>query len=93
MLSTLEGYGYRRFKLVSQAIHSTRSMPRPEREGTYVDARFSQHSSGPFGEESPGPWHTAEQVRERYLATRVRMRYAAARGGEVGGWFDIHAGL
>ncbi len=131
MLSMLEEYGYRRFKLVNQAVHWTRRMPDPPLEGEFVDVRFTKHSSGPFGEESPGPWLSGEQVRERFRRTikqqaarieysasgRVlgipmtrfhrpllwlynsrpvtwsRLRYAEKRGVEVGGWFDIHAGL
>jgi FkbM family methyltransferase len=131
MLAMLEGYGYRRFKLVNQAVHWTRTMPNPPLEGAYVDAQFTKHSSGPFGEEAPGPWLSGDQVRERFRTTikqqaarieysasgRVlgipmarfhrpmlwlynsrpvtwsRIKYAEKRGVEVGGWFDIHAGL
>ncbi len=131
MLSMLESYGYRRFKLVNQAIHSMRRLPDPPLEGRYVDVRFTKHSSGPFGEEAPGPWLSGEQVRERFRrtvkqqaarieysangtvlgipmarfhrplmwlyntgpVTKARVRYAQARGVEVGGWFDIHASL
>lgn len=81
MLSMLESYGYRRFKLVNQAIHSTRRMPNPPLEGNYVDVRFTKHMSGPFGEESPGEWLSVEAVRERYLATirqqALRIEYSA----------------
>jgi FkbM family methyltransferase len=66
MLSALEDCGYRRFKLVNQAVHPMRRMPNPPLEGKYIDARFTKHSSGPFGEESPGVWLTCEQIRDRF---------------------------
>jgi FkbM family methyltransferase len=131
LLDELSGYGYRRFKLVNQAIHETRKLPYPALEGNYVKARFDKHSSGPFGEESPGKWLDRSEVAARYQdvlrrqaarieysasgkvlgipmsrfhtplmalynagpVTWARHRYAAARGVEVGGWFDIHAAL
>jgi len=76
MLRMLDTYGYRRFKLVNQATHWMRRLPDPPLEGVYVDARFTKHHSGPFGEESPGPWMTLDQVTDRYLAT---LRQQAAR--------------
>ena len=81
MLSMLESYGYRRFKLVNQALHDTLTLPRPPLEGSYVEARFTKHCSGPFGEESPGRWLSMEEIRERVLATTrqqaVRIEYEA----------------
>ena len=129
-IDTLAGRGYQRFKLVNQALHPTYRAPQPALEGEYVDVRFSKHSSGAFGEESPGPWLTRDEVVDRFrstverqalrveytakgkvlgipvsflhrplravynnaLVTRVRTWYAARRGVEAGGWFDIHAG-
>lgn len=131
LLAELESYGYDRFKLVNQAIHETRTLPNPPLEGSYVEAHFNKHSSGPFGEESPGAWLSRAEVAERYEevlrrqaarieysasgkilgipmsrlhkplmaiynvrpVTWLRHRYAAARGVEIGGWFDIHASL
>jgi len=131
ILDLLVSYGYRRFKLVNQALNPAIVNPRPPLEGGYVHKEFSLHSSGPFGEETPGEWVDADQVRQsfssmaerqavraRYTATGKvlgiplarfhrqlewaynvgpvrwgRTRWAAWRGAEVGGWFDIHAGL
>jgi FkbM family methyltransferase len=87
MLAMLERYGYRRFKMVNQATHSTRRMPNPPREGKYVDARFTKHSSGPFGEESPGSWLTRAEVTQLFHRTvkqqAVRIEYSA-RGSVAG---------
>jgi FkbM family methyltransferase len=131
MVRLLGEYGYRRFKLVNQALNPSVRCPDPAREGDYVDARFGHYSSGPFGEESPGEWVTADEVLDRYArvargqairasytasgrilgipvgrvhrqlewvynaaAVRwTRSRWAAVRGTEVGGWFDLHAAL
>ncbi len=87
LLSRLTDYGYTRFKLVNQATHSMTRMPNPPLEGRYVDARFTKHSSGPFGEETAGAWLTAEQVADRLLATvkqqAARIEYSA-RGTVLG---------
>ena len=48
--------GYRRFKVVNQRLNRKIELPNPAREGRYVDHRFSGYNSGPFGEETPGPW-------------------------------------
>jgi FkbM family methyltransferase len=76
LLDLLESYGYRRFKLVNQAVHESRRLPDPPLEGRYVDVRFTKHHSGPFGEESPGTWVTRAEVEDHYL--RV-LRQQAAR--------------
>lgn len=81
MLAMLEGYGYRKFKLVNQAVHSTLRLPNPPLEGLYAEPRFSKHSSGPFGEEAPGDWLTGQEVRQRFHATikqqALRIEYSA----------------
>lgn len=87
MLSMLEGYGYRRFKLVNQATHSRRQLPSPPLEGRYAEPRFTKHSSGPFGEETPGAWLMAPQLLERFHRTvkqqAARIEYSA-RGSVLG---------
>jgi FkbM family methyltransferase len=130
-IDTLARLGYRRFKLVNQALNPMHRPPSPPLEGGYVDMQFSKHSSGAFGEESPGSWQPRDAVVDRFLTTvsrqslrveytargrilgvpvsslhrpmravynntlvtRARTWYAARRGIEAGGWFDIHAGL
>jgi FkbM family methyltransferase len=61
-LANLYSLGYRRFKLVNQALNHTRVCPNPPREGAYVNAVFDGNMSGPFGEEAPGAWRNAEQT-------------------------------
>lgn len=65
-LSHLYVLGYRRFKIVNQAIHWQRRCPDPPREGKYVDAKFTDTMSGPFGEEAPGDWKPIEETLEKY---------------------------
>jgi FkbM family methyltransferase len=48
--------GYRAFQYVDQRKHPTLALPADAREGVFVDARFTDNSSGPFGEEAPGEW-------------------------------------
>jgi FkbM family methyltransferase len=131
LLDLLVRLGYRRFKLVNQALNETLRCPDPPLEGAYVDVRFSGQMSGPFGKESPGDWVDRNTVRDQFLeisrrqAARasyaetgrvlgvpmgrlhrqlkwaynvkpvkiLRTRWASWRGTEVGGWFDIHAGM
>lgn len=74
--------GYRDFKIVNQANNREVRCPQPPREGVFVDQRFDGHTSGPFGEESPGAWQGIE-------ATLVEWRRILAqqqRFGHQGGW-------
>jgi len=57
--------GYRKFKMVNQALNDTIRCPSPPLEGSYVDARFDGHTSGPFGEETPGRWLDIERALDR----------------------------
>jgi FkbM family methyltransferase len=131
LLDLLGRLGYRRFKMVNQALNDTLRCPDPPLEGQYVDVRFSGQMSGLFGEESPGDWVDRDTVRDQFLAISrqqaarasyaetgrvlgvpmgrlhrqlkwaynvkpvkiLRTRWASWRGAEVGGWFDIHAGM
>jgi FkbM family methyltransferase len=61
-LSHLFSLGYRRFKIVNQALNHKQRCPNPPREGKYVDAKFNQQMSGPFGEEAAGEWMGVEQT-------------------------------
>jgi FkbM family methyltransferase len=72
--------GYRRFKIVNQALHPTVRCPQPALEGLYVDQRFDGHMSGPFGEETPGEWRDVESAFARYRAILADQRKFGARG-------------
>lgn len=61
-LSTLWNLGYDRFKLVNQGLCHSWRCPNPPREGEYVDVRFDDFCSGPFGEETPGEWIPIEEA-------------------------------
>ena len=80
LVRRLSESGYRRFKLVNQALNPTLKAPRPALEGAYVPARFTHEMSGLFGRESPGPWLDAQVVEEALAAVsrqqRLRARYA-----------------
>ena len=56
---------------------------------TVGDYPFQDGCSGPFGEETPGPWHSAADARRDYLA------YLAAVGSDerpnLSIWHDVHA--
>jgi len=64
-LSHLVVLGYRRFKVVNQTLNYRQRCPYPPREGRYVDTRFHELMSGPFGEEAPGEWLNEEQCLAR----------------------------
>ena len=72
--------GYRRFKIVNQALHHSVRCPLPAREGLYVDERFDGHMSGPFGEEAPGTWRDIESAWHRYREILVDQSRFGARG-------------
>lgn len=82
-LATFWTLGYRRFKYVNQARLPGLRMPKPSREGDYVDVRFTVHSSGPFGEETPGAWSDIGQVQKRAEILRLRHQLLGF-GGRFG---------
>lgn len=82
-LATFWTLGYRAFKYVNQAQLPSLQMPQPSREGDYVDARFTIHSSGPFGEETPGSWRDIGQIQKRAELLRLRHQLLGF-GGRYG---------
>jgi FkbM family methyltransferase len=50
---------------------------------------FPQGSSGPFGEDTHGPWRSADDALRRYEAIRDRFAAAGAPAEEC--WYDVHA--
>lgn len=82
--------GYDRFKIINQISVRDACCPFPAREGRYVDYRFDSlgHSSGLFGEESPGEWKCLEEVAYEFLHVK---RGFPERGTLGTGWFDLHA--
>ena len=107
-LSLMWSLGYRRFKIVNQAMNRKVKCPNPPREGLYVDYRFDATCSGPFGEEAPGEWMSVEETVVKYRRLLWEQKYFGAAGklyktpvhklynlfkGEKAGWYDIHAKL
>ena len=87
-LARLRVLGYDKFKIVNQNKNWQVKCPYPPREGKYVDFEFGGHSSGPFGEESPGEWRTFEEAAYDYL----HMRFGFPDRHNLGqGWWDFHA--
>jgi FkbM family methyltransferase len=72
--------GYRKFKLVDGASVQAVYADHPIRtvDSGIRNFRFQRHSSGPFGEDIPGPWLDSNELLDQLLA-----------GGL--GWVDIHA--
>ena len=81
-LATMWRLGYRDFKIVNQSQNHEVRCPNPPREGRFVDQRFDGASSGPFGEESPGPWRGIEATLVEYRKILALQR----RFGNQGGW-------
>lgn len=101
--------GYRRFKIVNQACHRPIRYPDPSRPGEFVEHRFdAPSSSGPFAEDTPGPWLSLEQTFLKFRRILREQRYFGANGRFYGtilhrvyqrlkrepvGWYDFHAKL
>lgn len=57
-----------------------------------TDWRFDPGSSGPFGEETPGPWMTFEEALHAWLSVQIghQLGYRVHPPG-ISQWFDLHA--
>ena len=79
-LAQLWTLGYRAFKYLDQSANTSRRCPNPPREGAYVDARFNEASSGPFGEETPQRWLSIDQALRHARQLRWRHRLTGPGG-------------
>jgi FkbM family methyltransferase len=77
----LWGLGYRGFKIVDQS-----EVPRQPYKGW----QFEQNSSGPFGDDVPGPWLPFGDAILDYM---LNIRDCRDRRVFSKGWFDIHGTL
>lgn len=68
-IACLDRCGYRSFQLVNQARHRRVRLPQPPREGRWVEHRFKNGSSGPFGAELPGRWLPLDAFLRGWLRT------------------------
>lgn len=50
---------------------------------------FEFNSSGPFGEDTPGPWRSYDEILRLYLSMRAVAERRVRKG--LHDWFDIHA--
>lgn len=105
-LDLLAELGYDQFKIVNQALNRGIRLIEPALEGIYVDARFDDTTSGPFGEEAPGEWMDLETTTRRYRGVIRAVRWFGGTtplygtvwhrlferiSGEPVGWYDFHA--
>jgi FkbM family methyltransferase len=81
----LQQAGYARFKLVAQHEVPRMKPPNPAREGVTIDFTFESGTSGPFGEETPGPWLRLAGLRDAIENLDWHKGHAV--------WWDIHAAL
>ena len=105
-LSTLWSLGYRQFKIINQALNHKVKCPNPPLEGKYVDYDFDGFCSGPFGEETLGPWMSVEKTLLEYKFILMEQKYFGDGKKLTGtmfyklyslvrrvGWYDLHAKL
>ena len=93
MLGMLVSAGYIGFKYIQQNGISELRVVMPAREGDYTGHLFPRGASGPFGEETPGHWLSAAQVRTE-IARLWDVDGVASQTGHderTNGWFDLHA--
>jgi hypothetical protein len=92
--------GYSKFKVISQVWNQDLSLPMPPKEGVYVNQRFTEYHSGPFGEEPYGEWLSKDEALDE-ISTIIDRDYDNSRHKSLGcpeerfleSWFDVHAAL
>ena len=72
--------GYRYFKYVDQSELARLEGSTLDREGPSMPYKYRGHSSGPFGEESPGPWQPIGPTLRR-MRTLVLYQNSIGPGG------------
>ena len=84
-IAQLWSLGYRRFKYIDQAaLHRLHGM-QLSKEGPLTRYEYRQHSSGPFGDESPDEWRS---IRETLQRMRELLAYQNLIG--LGGRYYHH---
>ena len=92
--------GYKKYKFVSQLKIGEIMLPNPPVEGDLESSKellaegwtFASGSSGPFGEETPGRWYSAEEMRPM-VHDIEEERIEAIKKSFFSEWFDMHAAL
>lgn len=87
MLDHLVSLGYTGFKFINQAKVQNMKCPSPAREGNDIAWDFPWSSSGPFGEDTPGEWKSAEEI----LVDIKAYWDNPNRDANIDGWYDLHA--
>jgi FkbM family methyltransferase len=100
--------GFKKFKVVEQSENMFQILPKPSREGNYVNHRFEFGSSGPFGEDIAAPWLTEGETIKQYRKIFARHKLFGTQGlfhkfswgrkfinfvRPNAGWCDTHASL
>jgi FkbM family methyltransferase len=102
IIEKMQGCGYNRFKLVNQhtLVPVNRSTLKDVFDSSYRDAtragieqrckwRFPEGSSGPFGNDIPGPWMECSEATDVYLQCR-EMFFRMYDVPPYWFWFDWH---
>lgn len=79
-LAELWSLGYRKFKYVDQASLTKLTGCTIDREGPAMTYEYRKHSSGPFGEETSGGWHSVDAIL-RQMRWLIRYQNALGLGG------------
>jgi FkbM family methyltransferase len=87
MLDHLVSLGYLGFKFINQAKVQSMKCPTPSLEGNEIAWDFPWSSSGPFGEDTPGRWKSAEEI----LVDIKAYWDNPDRDANIHGWYDLHA--
>ncbi len=96
----MSSLGYGRFKIISQAWHQWLPHARPAREGQFVDQQMTGHHSGPFGDETYGPWLTEgafaeewDNIQEKRYDGSLHQKLGCSKEIYDASWWDFHAAL
>ncbi len=94
-LQMLASMGYTRYKYIQQNNMPSVVLPKPALEGDYVAHSFAHGTSGPFGEETPGPWLDYDAALTEIAKVWDPADWSKRPGHDdaVHGWFDLHAAL
>jgi FkbM family methyltransferase len=92
--------GYGRFKIISQVWNPFLPHCKPAREGRFVDQPFTGRHSGPFGDETYGPWLTNAEFNEEHsrilnktFSGSLHERLECPQEIFNNSWWDFHAAL
>jgi FkbM family methyltransferase len=87
MLDHLVRLGYAGFKFINQAKVPMMQCPSPCGEGLDIPWTFPFSASGPFGEDTPGNWKSAQDI---IVDIKAYWDHPAL-DPNVHGWYDLHA--